>query len=201
MNSLECCSERDQSHRKKYDQKDEKENDACRSGAHGFPKRRDAKKSHRHVAFRTQDGSVTKKKGPGVQTLHKTHRACLRVDKGRSALCQEDTPSDPLHGESFLAGSGASSWKGSHGSHVTLRFMFSGSHVRRHQLPTQEKLLLAVNQLAALLSLRKATRGPCVPSLPCMNKATLWSDTRRPWAPQKWTAGVGTQVACDGVDR
>ena len=52
-------------------------------------------------------------KGPGVRRprAYGTHRASSRTDKGRSALCQEDTPSAPRHGWSFLAGRCASTGK------------------------------------------------------------------------------------------
>ena len=59
-----------------------------------------------------RDGSIqhvsrwSKKKCSGAcrPCAHKTHRGCSEPTKGRSALCQEDTPSAPRHGWSFLAG-------------------------------------------------------------------------------------------------
>ena len=136
MNSLLCCSERDQSHRKKYDQQDETENDACRSGAYGFLSIGMRKITQK---CRLQDTrwvsptyeSVIKKKSPGVQTLHKIHRACFRAAKGRSALCQEDTPSAPLT-RVVISGGQRCFWlgekrtskrKGFLSSHAALRFM------------------------------------------------------------------------------
>ena len=132
--------------------------------------------------------SDIKKKGPGVQTLNKTHRACLGSTKVARPCAKRTLRVTPCTGSHF--------WR-----EAVLPAGKALTAVRRHQPPTQEELLRRSSPRAALLWLRKATRGPCVFSLPCLNKATLLSDTRRPWAPPKCTAGVGTQVACDGVDR